>query len=476
MKISRLTAAATAAVTGITMIASCPVMASAALSEANAKFMRAMGAGWNLGNSLDANTGDWNTVHSAGSETSWGNPKTTKAMIKKVHDAGFESIRIPVSWANHMNSDYTIDSAWFARVKEVVDYAYNDGMYVILNTHHDNLHSWESGIGYYPDSAHKETSLRYVESAWTQIADYFKDYGERLIFETLNEPRLRDTGNEWYFDPANPDNAAKDSMQVINALNKKAVETIRSRGGGNSTRYIMVPAYAASHFNALGNYFKVPEDTVKSNKNRIVVSVHAYRPYEFCTEGSKRSFDDAGKQELDNMFAGLESKYLSKGIPVIIGEMGASDFNNTNARKQWASYYFNLSKTYGILCFLWDNNEDSGGESGEKHGHLDRSSLTWRYPEIIDTITGIMETEQQEDKLYGDVNGDGNVNLNDLGRLQQYLCDWDVDIDFELADVDCNGAVNLNDLGLLQQYLCDWDVKLGASRQGDPVELPIIPV
>ena len=479
MRRSRLLSAVTAAVMGVTMIASCPMKAEEQLSDANITFMKKMGAGWNLGNSLDANSGDWNTVHSARSETAWGNPEVTPEMIKKVHDAGFQSIRIPVSWANHMNDNYQIDSAWMTRVKQVVDYAYNDGMYVILNTHHDNLHSWENGVGYYPDSAHEEASIKFVNKVWTQIADEFKDYGDRLIFETLNEPRLRDTGSEWWFDPANPDDSAKKAMEIINELNSEAVKTIRSRGGKNSTRYIMVPAYVASHFNALGNYFKLPEDTVKSNKNRIAVSVHAYRPNELCLRGSKTDFNDSDRRELDNLFADLNSKFLSKGVPVIIGEMGISDKNNDSVRKEWFRYYYTLSKNYNIPCFVWDNNSGADGEDGERHGHLYREGLTWRDPDIIKTITDIMKTENQDDpppaKLYGDVDGSGAVNLVDLGVLQRYLANWKIEINAELADVNCDGKVDLYDLGLLQRYLCNWNIILGPQEyNGSGSELPII--
>lgn len=175
-----------------------PVTASAEVSGDTKTFLQNMGAGWILGNSLDA------TGTGLGSETSWGNPKTTKEMIDAVHDAGFNTIRIPVSWGKHTSgSDYTIDSAWMARVKEVVNYAYEDGMYVILNIHHDNSSAKDKTIYYYPDSKHKEASLKFLTSVWSQISEEFKDYNDHLIFETLNEPRLVGTNDEWWIDPNN---------------------------------------------------------------------------------------------------------------------------------------------------------------------------------------------------------------------------------------------------------------------------------
>ena len=149
-----LAAAVTASVS-----AALPVTASADVSGDTKTFLQNMGAGWILGNSLDA------TGTGLGSETSWGNPKTTKEMIDAVHDAGFNTIRIPVSWGKHTSgSEYTIDSAWMARVKEVVNYAYDDGMYVILNIHHDNSNAKDKTIYYYPDSKHKEASLKFLTS------------------------------------------------------------------------------------------------------------------------------------------------------------------------------------------------------------------------------------------------------------------------------------------------------------------------
>lgn len=460
----KLLAALAAAVLGLTSMSLSPVTASAALADDTAAYMKAMGAGWNLGNSLEAND-----ISGLDSETCWSNPKTTKAMIKKVHEAGFQSIRIPVSWSNHMDERCHIDTAWLARVKEVVDYAYDDGMYVILNTHHDNLCNWQHGIGYYPDEAHKEESLTFIFMGWNQIADYFKNYGDRLIFETLNEPRLRGTGGaEWWFDTNNPSQECVKAVEMINDYNQKCVEVIRSTGSNNKTRYIMVPGYVASHFNALDSRFVLPADPVKTNKNRIAVSIHAYRPYELCLTDSandKTAFDSAGKKELDEMFANINSKFLSKGVPVIIGETGISDKNNPSARREWLKYYYTLGKKYSVPCFLWDNNTVGGNDRGENHGHLDRSTLTWRDPQNIEAIMSVMKPGGSGTSvvLYGDVNSDGKVDTYDIARMQQYLSHWSVGINENASDVNNDGVVNDYDLAKLQQFLSHWNVKLGAS-------------
>ena len=141
--------------------------------------------GWNLGNSLDATGNGYN------SETSWGNPVVTKELIDAVREAGFDAVRIPTTWFNHSDSDLNVDDAWFERVHEVVDYAYNEGMYVILNVHHEN---WNDP---YEDS-YKEASKK-LKNLWKQIANEFKDYGRRLIFEGMNEPRETNnpSNSEW---------------------------------------------------------------------------------------------------------------------------------------------------------------------------------------------------------------------------------------------------------------------------------------
>ncbi len=379
-----LAAAVTASVS-----AALPVTASAEVSGDTKTFLQNMGAGWILGNSLDSvGTG-------LGAETFWGNPKTTKEMIDAVHDAGFNTIRIPVSWGKHTSgSEYTIDSAWMARVKEVVNYAYEDGMYVILNIHHDNSNAKDKTIYYYPDSKHKEASLKFLTSVWSQVSEEFKDYNDHLIFETLNEPRLVGTNDEWWIDPNNPNAAAADSIATINTFNQEIVDTIRASGGNNSQRYIMCPGYSASLNGAVAVGYKLPDDTAD---NKLLVSVHAYNPYNLClgdnsniTSPTYTQFDDSGKKELDNIFSTLNNKYMSKGIGVVIGEMGISYKNNNEAREQWASYYYGLSKKYTVPCVLWDNNAKNGSQKSENHWHLNRKNCKWGDPNVIQAIMNAM--------------------------------------------------------------------------------------
>ena len=365
-----------------------------------------MGLGWNLGNSLDATRGS-----GLDTETSWSNPKTTQALIDKVKSLGFNTVRVPVSWGKHVSGDnYTIDSAWLARVKEVVDYCYKNDMYVILNIHHDTKSSASaSGAGYYPRSSAYSSSEKFVTSVWSQVAEYFKDYDYHLIFETLNEPRLIGTSYEWYFSKWSVPSEVKDAIDCINKLNQKAVDTIRATGSNNRGRLIMCPGYDASIDGATVSGFKLPTD-ISGNKNRIAVSVHAYSPYNFAmnidtSKGATSTYSSSIKEELQSLFSTLKSNFRDKGIPVVIGEFGSTDKNNTAERVKWATDYTALAKKNNIPCALWDNNAFAryNGSSivlnSEYHGYINRKDNTVTSP-AKDVIEALM-------KPYGN-----RVNLN----------------------------------------------------------------
>ena len=354
-----------------------------------------MGLGWNLGNSLDATGGS-----GLDTETSWSNPKTTQALIDKVKSLGFNTVRVPVSWGKHVSGDnYTIDSAWLARVKEVVDYCYKNDMYVILNIHHDTKSSVSaSGAGYYPRSSAYSSSEKFVTSVWSQAAEYFKDYDYHLIFETLNEPRLIGTGYEWWFDKWSIPSEVKDAIDCINKLNQKAVDTIRDTGSNNRGRLIMCPGYDASIDGATVSGFKLPTD-ISGNKNRIAVSVHAYSPYNFAMNvgsGSTSTYTSSIKNELQDLFSTLKSNFRDKGIPVVIGEFGSTDKNNTAERVKWATDYTALAKKNNIPCVLWDNNAFAvyNGSSivlnSEYHGYINRKGNTVTSP-AKDVIEALMK-------------------------------------------------------------------------------------
>ncbi|MGN1109041.1 MAG: glycoside hydrolase family 5 protein [Oscillospiraceae bacterium] len=314
--------------------------------------------GWNLGNSLDA------TGWGSGSETSWGNPVTTKALILKVKEAGFDAVRIPTTWYNHVDSDFNIDESWLDRVQEVVDYAYDEGMYVILNAHHED---WNE-----PYESNLKAASNKMKKLWTQIANRFAKYGKRLIFEGMNEPRWTNTQYEW-----NGGNA--EGRRIVNELNKVFVKAVRATGGNNRYRALMVPTYAASA-SALDG-FTVPED------DSIIVSIHAYSPYNFAMNANGTTTFDANNTDWNNtgelvwLANKLYDDFISKGVGVIIGECGTVNKNNLSARLNWAGYFPKVFGEKGIPIFLWDNN--AYGSGTETFGLLHRNTLTWEYPDYI---------------------------------------------------------------------------------------------
>lgn len=346
-------------------------------------YIKSMKIGWNLGNTFDAFNNEVSTTDDLKYESMWCGATTTKELITALKTAGFETIRIPVSWHNHLSGDnYTISDTWLKRIKEVVDYAIENNMHVILNIHHDNDKQY-----YYPTSEYLDQSKKYISSIWSQVGDYFKDYDDLLIFESLNEPRMVGDTNEWWLD-LNKE-SCKDAISCINTLNQLFVDTIRSQGGNNSSRYLMIPGYCASADGVLTDLFTLPID---SAVEKLIISVHAYTPYSFALEapgasGSTSSFsvDSTGStKDIDYFMDRLYDKFIKNGIPVVIGEFGARNKNNTDDRSEFSAYYIAAAKSRGLVCCWWDNNEYTG--TGENFGLINRTTLTFMYPEIIEGL------------------------------------------------------------------------------------------
>ncbi len=345
-------------------------------------FTRSMGAGWNLGNTFDATGGSW-IRNEMDIETAWQNDKTTEALVETVYQAGFDTLRIPVSWHDHMDAEFNLSDRWLDRVQEVVDWAYNRGMHVIINIHHDCDRKY-----YYPTKDCLENSTRYVAAVWTQVSERFRDYDERLIFENLNEPRLKDTPYEWTADQNIPEVA--EAMECINALNQTFVDTVRAMGGSNANRYLMVSGYDASAEGVSSSKFVLPAD---SAEDRLILSTHAYSPYDFALQSPKESGSRStwsventnDKQELAWLMESLYQRFVSKGIPVVMGEFGSrAKGDNIASRVEHAAFYVAVAAARGIPCIWWDNNAFKG--SGENFGLIRRGSLQWEYPEIVEAI------------------------------------------------------------------------------------------
>ena len=345
-------------------------------------FVKDMKCGWNLGNTFDAFDGYTKHVSGIEMETSWVGSKTSRKLIAAIKEAGFNTIRIPVSWHNHVDENDVIDADWMARVQQVAGFALELDMYVIINVHHDNHKRY-----FYPDSEHYERSAAYLSSVWKQMAEAFGDCDDHLILESMNEPRLTDTNYEWTWSANSKE--CQDAADCINRLNQLFVDTVRATGGNNATRYLMVPAYDASPWNAVNAAFQLPKDTAD---NRIIVETHAYSPYNFAlNKGSNdKTFDleknKNKKSEIDGIMNSLYNTFVSKGIPVVMDEFGALDKDgNLQDRVNFSAYYVASASARGITCVVWDNHCFTG--TGERFGLIRRGMQEWKYPEIAEAIT-----------------------------------------------------------------------------------------
>ena len=342
------------------------------------QFTRTLKVGWNLGNTFDA-MDEGSAVPGRDYETYWSGAKTSKELIHALKEAGFNLIRIPVSWHNHVSGDhYQIDAAWINRIREVAQWIADEDMYFIINIHHDNSKKF-----IYPDTEHYEQSEIYLTSIWSQVAEAFADFDEHCIFESMNEPRLVGSNYEWWLNPNATE--CKDAVRCINLLNQKFVDTVRASGGNNAVRYLLVPGYCGSPDGVINSMFIVPKDTAD---NKIMIEVHAYTPYDYALNKSNPdcSFDletDKGKKsEISSFMNNLYTRYISRGIPVLIDEFGAlqKQKDDLQGRVNYAAYYAASASTRGITCVWWDNHAFSG--SGERFGLINRNKVSWVFPDI----------------------------------------------------------------------------------------------
>ncbi|MBP8084463.1 MAG: glycoside hydrolase family 5 protein [Spirochaetes bacterium] len=333
--------------------------------------------GWNLGNTLDAHS---ETNIKTDYEVYWSQPKTTQSMVNGIKTSGLKTVRIPVSWHNHVNEAFTIDKEWIERVQEVVDYGINSGLYVIVNIHHDNSEKW-----YFPNDYHSPKSQAFVSRIWKQIALRFRNYDEHLIFEFLNEPRLTGYTNEWNWNDS--DENLSEAADNINELNQLAIDTIRATGGNNDKRFVMIAPYVASPWAALSSKFKMPED---SASDKLILSVHAYTPYNFAMKDPGTAvFSDSAKSEIDSFMSRLNNKFISSmNIPVVIGEYGATNKNNLDERMKYFTYYVSKAHSYGMCPIVWDNGnyQIKGSSYAELYGYYNRTDQSWYFPDLLNTI------------------------------------------------------------------------------------------
>ena len=348
-----------------------------------------MGAGWNLGNSLE----------SSDSETNWGNPKTTKSMIDAIAAKGFTTLRVPVRWDDHYSdsSKYIISAEYMDRVETVVNYGLANGMYVILNVHHNDLQAAVSSS----TSAQNKISEE-LAAIWKQIGTRFKNYGDKLIFEVNNEPRCGEdwTGNASYY-------------KCVNANNEAARAAIRATGGNNAKRLIMLPTYCAS-----GDAAKAEAWSNTSGDSMIAASIHAYLPFDFAFSGDgHKDWQASDLTELSGFFTRMYNTFISKGVPVVIGEFGATNKSNTAYREKYAGIYASLARQFAaqdIPCVWWDNN--CFGTGSENFGIFNRGSRSFTYGGIADALVAAYNGDPQ----YETATGGENVLFSGTGTSSNY--------------------------------------------------------
>lgn len=351
------------------------------------ELVKDMKIGWSLGNTLDGGSQSSKNASPEAIERSWGNPITTKEMIDEIKNAGFNVLRVPTTWdwSTGDAPDYKISEEWLARVKEVVDYGMANDMYVILNIHHETWHD--------PLVENYEAASDRLKKVWTQIGNYFENYDEHLIFEGLNEPRVRKSDEEW-------NGGSPETREIVNKLDADFVSTIRSLGGNNKLRHLMIPSYAASSSEVALKDLKIPE-----NDDKLIVSVHAYTPYNFAlAEGKPGAVWVACKEgfttDIDTLADTLKTLFIDKGQAVIIGEFGARSKDNEKFRAEWAKYYVTKMNTIGVPCVWWDNGGFTG--SGELFGLFDRRTLEWKYPLVKEALISAANGEYTVDGLKSD--------------------------------------------------------------------------
>ena len=363
-----------------------------------------MGFGWNLGNTLDA----WNSKQQDQgliSEMSWGVDLTTEPIIKGLVNKGIKTIRIPVTWHNHIiDENYTIDPEWMKRVKEIVDWSLNAGLYVILNTHHDNCQTVtvKYGQGYYPFRESMVESEKFLYNTYRQIALAFNNgYDHRLIFECLNEPRPIRTACEWTYKKGDP--VCEEASSVLNEYLKLVLKAIRTSGGNNEKRFVMVTPLAASYGGAVNQDFVIPDDSKYNPKNpKLIVSVHMYTPYNFAMNAdmSYVTFEEAYANELYSDFKNLYETFILRGYNVIIGEMGVTNKNNTAERIKWAKYFVSTARKFNIPCIVWDNQNFKNAKSAaENFGLYYRSKGYWSPSELVDAYVEAAKTPMEDNPV-----------------------------------------------------------------------------
>ena len=339
-------------------------------------FVRGMGFGMNIGNTFDS----LSTTNVAG-ETGWGNPRITREFIRSLKDHGFKTVRLPVSWVDYMGTapDYTIAETWITRVEEVVNWILDEGLYCIVNIHHDGGGEINTQGYINPKYWIKQISLPDQEDAitnrfarvWEQIAMRFRDAPDLLVLEGMNEIGFDNIWNRYA--GGNQESEKAEAYRLVNKLNQTFVDAVRATGGSNEDRYLLIPGYWTDIVCTIDPAFIMPADTAE---NRLILSVHFYDPYLFTME-QRLVWGNVPveRQVIVNQIKKLETPFLNKGIPVVIGEYAVNirtsgrsngTLKDSDSRQNWMLHFTQTCLDLGITPVLWET-----GMRSSNHGMAD---------------------------------------------------------------------------------------------------------
>ena len=341
------------------------------------------GIGINLGNTFEA-CGDWIAQWGDGTvtsyETAWGSPVVTEKMIKGYADAGFGVVRIPVAWSNMMDNNYNIDQRYLDRVKEVTSWVVENGMCAIVNIH------WDGGWWEEFPTNEKELMKKYTR-IWEQICGNFGDFGHEVMFESLNEEGCwNDVWNRW-----GGTSGKQEAYELLGRINQKFVDVVRSSGKNNTDRHLLIAGYATDVDLTCDSMFVMPNDPA----GRYAVSIHYYTPSTFAILSEDASWGKAQAtwgtsaevSELKNNMDKLYDRFISKGIPVIMGEFGCATSNKEVSQvRNYMSSVCKEAYIRGVCPVVWDT----------PGGFYDRNTAKFTDTELLKQIMDVKKLDRKK--------------------------------------------------------------------------------
>lgn len=361
------------------MLAGCAEPKGEMRNMSTMEIVKDMGLGINLGNTFES-CGSWINASSVTNyETGWGSPVITEDIINGYAESGFGVLRIPVAWSNMMSGDYDINPEYLARIRQVVDWALASDMYVILNIH------WDGGWFEKFAGKDKDECMYKYERIWTQLTSEFKNYGDKLMFESLNEEGCWDS--IWNRHSGKEDCKAE-AFGLLNEINQKFVDIVRASGGNNKKRHLLIAGYATDIVLTCDELFKMPEDPEK----RCAVSVHYYTPSTFAILDKDASWGKCRKEwgtkadiaELEKNMDMMKEHFVDKGIPVIIGEYGCPVKNkDKDSIKKYLVSVCESAYDRDMCPVLWDVTD----------AFYSRTKCSFKDTELL---KGIMDTKTEK--------------------------------------------------------------------------------